>query len=92
MPLFYFDIRNGFGFTPDEEGRELPDADEARRKALEGARSLLSAEVLQGKLDLRGRIEVTDERRQFVLAVPFGEAVSVLQGEPPAAPGTGSGR
>ena len=85
MPRFYFDIRNGLGFIPDEEGRELADAGVAREKALEGARSLLSAEVLQGGLDLRGSIEVMDEQRQAVLTVTFREAVRIMYGEPPAA-------
>lgn len=81
MPLFRFNIRNGLGFTRDPEGKELPDAAAARDVAVTGARSLISAEVLEGRLDLRGRIEVTDGDGRLILAVRFSEAVEVEEGE-----------
>src|SRR4028118_1960789 len=57
---YHFNIRNGHGYTADDEGMDLSSDDEARRHAITGARSLLSAEVLDGLLDLNGQIEVTD--------------------------------
>ena len=30
MPLFYFDVRDGDTFVPDDEGLELPSIDAAR--------------------------------------------------------------
>ena len=83
MPHFYFNIRNGMGYVPDDEGRELADDEIARAEAVKGARSLLSAEILQGRLDLRGRIEVADGRRQTVMAVAFNEVVEIVDGELP---------
>jgi hypothetical protein len=85
MPRFYLNIRNGNGFTPDEEGRDFAGAEEARAEAVKGARSLLSAEVEQGQLDLRGAIEVTDEQGAHVMSIAFRDALVILDGPVPAA-------
>lgn len=77
MPRYYFDLLNGTGLTGDEEGLELADFDAARRTALKAARSVLSHEVLHGRLDLDGRIDVRDGSGGVVLQLPFSEAVEV---------------
>ena len=77
MTRFHFNIRNGSGFVADEEGRELADAEAARAEAVKGARSILADEVLQGRLDLSGRIEVTDGAGRALFAVAYREAVAV---------------
>ena len=84
MGRYHFNVRNGSGYLEDEEGRELADAERARSIAVEGARSLLSAEVLAGELDLRGRIEVTDENGTLMFTVDFQEALRVKTGETPS--------
>ena len=56
---------------------DLSSEADARSHAIEGARSLISAEVLQGTLDLNGQIEVTDEGQGAVMTVRFVEAVRV---------------
>ena len=80
MPRFHFNIRNGSGFTRDEEGVDLSSAMEAQVQAIKGARSLMSAEILDGQLDL-----VTDEQDDPVVTVRFSDAVHVQPGEPAAA-------
>ena len=77
MARYHFNIRNGTGFTADDEGMDLSSEDDARSHAIEGARSLISAEVLQGTLDLNGQIEVADEGQGAVMTVRFVEAVRV---------------
>lgn len=84
MARYHFNIRNGNGFTADDEGTDLASNDEARRHAIVGARSLISAEVLQGTLDLSGQIEVTDEAKAAVMTVRFVEAVKVRTADPSA--------
>ena len=87
MPLYHFNVRNGFGFVSDEEGLDLSSEKDARVQAIRGARSLLSAEVLEGMLDLNGQIEVTDERNDEVMTIRFRDVVRVHQGKgSPAAP------
>jgi hypothetical protein len=84
MPRYHFNIRNGLGFIADEEGLELASDKDARVQAIRGARSLLSAEVMEGMLDLAGQIEVTDEQNDEVLTIRFRDVVHV-QGEGAAA-------
>jgi len=81
MPRYHFNIRNGLGFTADDEGLELSSDKAARLQAIRGARSLMSAEVLEGMLDLAGQIEVTDEQNDEVMTVRFRDALDVRQGE-----------
>jgi len=64
---YHFNIRNGHGFTSDDAGMDLSSDDDAVLHAIEGARSLLSAEVLQGRFDLNGQIEVTDETEAVIM-------------------------
>jgi len=77
MPRFYFHIVDGEDVTRDEEGLDLPDREAARLAALDGARDIMAAEIHQGAIDLRMRIEVEDEEGQALLSVPFADAVQV---------------
>lgn len=80
MSRFYLNIRNGTGYTPDEEGVEVAGPDDVRPMAIQGARSILSEELLAGEIDLSGQIEVTDEEGAIVMIVPFAEVVAVRMG------------
>lgn len=75
MPRYHFNLHNGLGSVPDEQGRELPDLEAARDEALKAARSIIADEVLQGRLDLSGRLEVTDSVGVLLVTLSFGEAV-----------------
>ena len=81
MPRYHFNIRNGCGFTRDDEGLDLSSAMDAQVQAIRGARSLMSAEVMEGMLDLDGQIEVTDGHNGKILTVRFRDAVHVREGE-----------
>jgi hypothetical protein len=84
MARYHFHIYNSVGFVEDEEGRELPDLDAVRREGVKGIRSLLSEEVTQGHLDLRGRLDVADGDGSVVLTLPFHQTVDLyLDDEPP---------
>ena len=68
MPLFYFDVREGARFLPDDEGVEFPDFGAAEREAAEAAASI--GRDLLPKGDTREvTIEVCNEHRQRVLTV-----------------------
>jgi hypothetical protein len=77
MPHYRFNIHNGNGLTRDEEGRELPDSEAARAEALEGIRSILAEDVLQGRLDLHGRIEVMGEREELLFVISYADALQI---------------
>ena len=90
MPRFFFHIRNSNGLTPDEEGRQLPDAAAAREEALRGIRSIVADEALHGRLDLSGTLDVADEAGEALFSVPFADAFELRTGDlhlPPQRPG-----
>jgi hypothetical protein len=77
MPRFFFHLRDGRRRLIDEEGRDLPDAETARKVAVMSARSIICDEVLLGNLPLGEVIEVEDEAGRDVLDLPFSDAVKV---------------
>lgn len=83
MAHYFFNVRNGHGLVPDEEGRQLDGVEAARAAAIADARSMLSAEVLEGQLDMGGRIEIEDADHVRVLTVHFREAVALKETELP---------
>jgi hypothetical protein len=76
MPQFRFHVINDVD-APDEEGQELPNLAVAHLKAIDYARDLASAEVRQGRLDLKHRIEVEDDGGEVLLTVTFADAIDV---------------
>lgn len=77
MPRYRFNVDNGTGFVADEEGRELADLDAARAEGLKGVRSILAEDVLDGRLDLEGRLDVVGEAGEILLTISFADAVKV---------------
>jgi len=77
MPRFHLHIHNHLGETRDEEGSVFADLDIAHLKAIEGIRSFLSAELLEGKLDLRGHLDIADEAGAVLERIDFHEAVII---------------
>lgn len=77
MPRFHLNILNGIGRVADEPGQELVDIDAAKEQAILGIRSILSAEVLEGVIDLGGRIEIADPAGHVLLVVPYAEALTI---------------
>ena len=77
MPLFFFHVCNGNGFTEDEEGRELADEAEARVAALAGARDIMAEEMRSGQLNPASFIEVEDSEHRHLFTLAFSEAYTV---------------
>lgn len=77
MSRYYFHVHNGAGLVLDHEGVELRSLEQARLAAVKGARSLISADVEAGLLDLNGRIEVVDASGTVVMVVAFRDAVVI---------------
>jgi len=75
MPRYFFHLREGTIETDDPEGLILPDDEAAREQAMEFARDLLAAAVLEGRLALHERILVVDETGRTVLDLAFSQAV-----------------
>ena len=78
LMLYFFDVQNGDGSAPDDEGIDLPDAQTARARAIEGARSMLAEMVLRrGELDLNGAVTIRDASGAVIDVVSFSHSVSI---------------
>jgi hypothetical protein len=77
VPRYHFDVQDGSGLILDEEGRELPNLEVARREAIKGIRSLISADVTKGTIDLTGQLTLRDATGRTVIVLRFEEAVSI---------------
>jgi hypothetical protein len=79
VPHYYFDLWDEAGLIRDDEGQELADEAAGRREAVRSARSIMCEEILNGRMDLRARIEVRGSDGPL-FALWFGEAVDVRTG------------
>jgi hypothetical protein len=77
MPRYFFDLNECGRRLVDEEGRELDASDDFRAIAIHEARTMMQAEIADGRLCLGCAVEIRDERGNTILCVPFKEAVKV---------------
>ena len=68
MPRFYFDLREGGMFSPDDEGLEFPDLNAAEREAAEAAAAIGRDRLPKGG-SREINMEVRNEHRQRLLTV-----------------------
>jgi hypothetical protein len=77
MPRYFFHVIDDL-VALDGEGVELPDIKAVELKAVLGAQELIAEEVrVRGRVPLYHRIEVTDERGEVVVTVPFKDVVRI---------------
>jgi hypothetical protein len=77
MPFFHLHIFSEGHLILGEEPLELADLAAAHQQAISGLRSMISADVLTGKLRLDEYIQVHDALGQHVSTVRFSDAVEV---------------
>ena len=77
MPRYYLHICNGTGFVEDSEGQVLPNAEAARKKAIEALREIMAEELRAGDLNMASFIEIEDEQHGLITTVQFLDAVAV---------------
>jgi uncharacterized protein DUF6894 len=81
VPRFYFDIREGTRFIPDETGLEFDSLDAAEREAASAAAEIGRDQLPKG--DARAvTIEVRNEQGQRVLTVTVSMEVERVDPEP----------
>jgi hypothetical protein len=78
MALYYFHLRDGQDVLLDPEGVELADPAAVEQRALAAARSIMSSEVLEGRLPLDMRIDVEDSSGAVVHRLTFPDAIRIL--------------
>jgi hypothetical protein len=77
MAQYYLHIHNSHGTAEDDEGVEAASLSEAKEKAITGIRSLLGSEVENGKMNMKGRIDIADGSGKVLLSVQFKEALTI---------------
>ena len=75
MPRFYIHVRNGHGYTPDEEGQILPDVEAAKQIAIKGGIDILSEELKQGYAFVNVTLYIEDEGHNRLMVMPISGAV-----------------
>jgi hypothetical protein len=83
MPHFYFDVREGPQFVPDEEGLEFPDVEAAEREAAESAASI-GRDLLPKGTARDVTVEVRNEHGQRVITVTVTMQVDRVEPSPVA--------
>ena len=81
MPLYYFHLRDGTDHLLDPEGSLLANIGAAQTRALAAVRSLMSADVLDGRLRLDMHIDVEDEHGAVVHRLAFQDALEIIPPE-----------
>ena len=85
MPVFYFDVREGVHFVPDDRGLEFPDIAAAEREAAEAAASIGRDSLPKGRAR-SVTVEVRNQYGQRIITATVTLAVDRVDPEP-AAPG-----
>ena len=75
MPLFYFHLRDGAQYVPDETGVDLDGLPEARQEAIKSARDILADQLRAGEALDGQLIEITDASGRILDTVSFKEAL-----------------
>ena len=80
MPRYFLHLRDGSDELLDPEGLILPE-EAVEGAALLAARDCMAADVRQGLLDLKYRIDVHAENGEIVLTLPFADALEIASAE-----------
>jgi hypothetical protein len=76
MRRFYFHLKTAGGkLVSDDEGLELPDLNEAKREALQGARDLLVEAIKFGEPKVPEAFVIADETGRTLHVLPLTEVL-----------------
>ena len=87
MPRYYFDVREGARFSPDDEGLDFDSLDAAEREAAEAA-AAIGRDQLPKSGAREVTVEVRDEHGQRVRTVTVSMHVDRVAAPPVAAGGS----
>ena len=80
MPHYFMHLIDGIDRLLDPDGVEMP-AHGVGSAALRAARDCMAGDVHDGRLDLRYRIEVQDQRGAVVHRLEFADALKIISAE-----------
>ena len=76
MPQYHLHIHCDGAVIEDEEGGDFADLDSAVREAIRSIRSLVSGDVLGGRLHLDLAIEICSTAQRSLRTVAFEDAIT----------------
>jgi hypothetical protein len=79
MPQYFFHLRDGHDVLLDSEGMSLAGLEAATAQALKEARSLISHDALEGRINLCQRIDVEAPPGTVVHRLEFVDAVELVK-------------
>jgi hypothetical protein len=88
MPLFYFHLRTPDGLEEDKIGLSLSDLEDAHREVLLAIPDLTAEMMRIGRSPFRCVFEITDEKGQILMELPFAQMITRQAGRDAAVPGT----
>ena len=77
MPLYFFHLLNGEGYTEDETGQNVPDLEAARRHGLKAIGQIVAESLGEGTENVKVTLFIDNETGERLLTLP----VSVRLGE-----------
>lgn len=77
MPLYKLHLRDGTDELLDPDGVHMS-ADAVPGFALRAARDCIAGDAINGRIDLKYRIDVEDEQQKIVHTVTFIDAVEIV--------------
>ena len=77
MALYFFHLCDGGDTLLDAEGREIADLALIPAMTLKDARGMISADALEGRLDLSAFIQVRDNSGTLVHELAFRDAITI---------------
>ena len=75
MTMYYFHLRDGRQYVPDETGMDLPDIEAARVEAVQGARDILADQLRAGEALDGQAIEIANAAGEVLEVVTFKDAL-----------------
>lgn len=71
MARFYFHLRKGNKFIPDDDGEDFADASAAKLEAIASAREILAGAIRSGHASVPDAFVIADEAGQEIDTVPL---------------------
>ena len=78
MPRFYMHLRDGTDELLDPDGVNYASVDDLRTAVLAIVRNLIGADVVEGVIDLRFRLNAEDQEGTIIHSLPFANAFTII--------------
>jgi transcription initiation factor IIE alpha subunit len=78
MARYFMHLRDGVDELLDAEGKDFANMEELRKWVMFTVRDLLAADIRNGLIDFRYRIDAEDEAGAIVYTLAFKHALSII--------------